>query len=90
MEEYFSNYTSVIGTGYFKDQQLQKLTIEIPIQFFGSAELIGFTQQLAGYMKANFDASMNVEIQVNSLDGAEALLVKEAGEEDAFVHIYNH
>ncbi|WP_342559961.1 CamS family sex pheromone protein [Psychrobacillus sp. FSL W7-1457] len=90
VEEYFSNYTSVIGTGYFKDQQLQKLTIEIPIQFFGSAELIGFTQQLAGYMKANFDASMNVEIQVNSLDGAEALLVKEAGEEDAFVHIYNH
>lgn len=89
VEEYFSNYTSVIGTGYFKDEQLQKLTIEIPIQFFGTAEVIGFTQQLAGYMKARFDASMNVEIQVNSLDGSEALLVKEAGEEDPFVHIYN-
>lgn len=90
VEEYFSNYTSVIGTGYFKDQQLQKLTIEVPIQFFGSAEIIGFTQQLAVYMKNRFPASMSVEIQVNSLEGAEALLVKEAGEEDPFVHIYNH
>lgn len=90
VEEYFSNYTSVIGTGYFKDQQLQKLTIEVPIQFFGTAEIIGFTQQLALYMKNRFDTSMSVEIQVNSLDGAEALLVKEAGEEDPFVHIYNH
>ena len=90
VEEYFSNYTSIIGTGYFKDQQLQKLTIEIPIQFFGSAEVIGFTQQLAVYTKARFPASMSVEIHVNSLEGAEALIIKEAGEEDAFVHIYNH
>ncbi|MGE7980445.1 CamS family sex pheromone protein [Psychrobacillus sp. NPDC093200] len=86
---YFSNYTSVIGRGYFRDQQLQKLTIEIPIQFYGTAEVIGFTQQLAVLMKNHFPAEMSVEIQVTSLDGAEALLVKEAGKEDAFVHIYN-
>lgn len=89
VETYFSNYTSIIGTGYFKDKQLQKLTINIPIQFYGTAEIIGFTQQLAGLLKEHFNSSMNVEIQVNSLNGAEALLIKKIGEEDPFVHIYS-
>jgi len=88
VETYFSNYTSVIGTGYFKDQQLQKLTITIPIQFYGTAELIGFTQHIAGLIKTHFNPAMNIEVQINSLDGAEALLVKKSGEEDAYVHIY--
>ena len=89
VENYFSNYTSIIGTGYFKDKQLQKLNITIPIQFYGTAEVIGFTQQLAGLMKTHFNTSMNVEIKVNSLDGAEALLIKKPGEEEPFVHIYS-
>ena len=89
VENYFSNYTSIIGTGYFKDKQLQKLNITIPIQFYGTAEVIGFTQQLAGLMKTHFNSSIHVEIKVNSLNGAEALLIKKAGEEEPFVHIYS-
>jgi len=88
VETYFPNYTSIIGTGYFKDKQLQKWTITIPIQFYGTAEIIGFTQYLAGLVKDHFNPSMNVELQVNSLDGAEALLVKKTGDEEAYVHIY--
>ncbi|ALC87894.1 hypothetical protein AM499_20395 [Bacillus sp. FJAT-22090] len=88
VELYFPNYTSIIGTGYFKDNQLQKLTINIPIQFYGTAEVIGFTQHLAGLVKTHFNTSMNVEVQVNSLDRTEALLIKKPGEEDPFVHIY--
>jgi len=88
VEIYFPNYTSIIGTGYFKDKQLQKWTITIPIQFYGTAEVIGFTQYLAGLVKEHFNSSMNIEVQVNSLDGAEALLVKKPGDEEAYVHIY--
>lgn len=88
VETYFSNYTSIIGTGYFKDDQLQKLTITIPIQFYGTSEVIGFTQHLASLVKDHFNPSMNVEVRVNSLNGAEALLTKKAGEEEPFVHIY--
>lgn len=89
VETYFSNYTSVIGTGYFKDKQLQKLTITIPIQFYGTAEIIGFTQQLAGLVKDHFNTSMNVEVNVNSMNGAEALLIKKPGDEEPYVHIYS-
>ena len=88
IDEYFSNYTSVIGTGFFKDQGLQELTINIPIQFYGSSEVISFTQYVAGLIPAHFNKEMNVEVQINSLDGAEALLIKKSGEEEPFVHIY--
>lgn len=88
IDEYFSNYTSVIGTGFFKDQGLQELAINIPIQFYGSSEVISFTQYVAGLIPAHFNKEMNVEVQINSLDGAEALLIKKSGEEEPFVHIY--
>ncbi|MEI4770307.1 CamS family sex pheromone protein [Psychrobacillus sp. FJAT-51614] len=89
VEMYFPNYTSIIGTGYFKDDQLQKLSINIPIQFYGTAEIIGFTQYLAGLLKDHFNTSLNIEVQVNSLDRAEALLIKKPGDEDPTVHIYS-
>ena len=89
VEMYFPNYTSIIGTGYFKDKQLQKWTINIPIQFYGTTEVIGFTQYLAGLVKQLPNSSMNIEVQVNSLDGAEALLVKDVGEEEPYVYIYS-
>ncbi len=88
VDEYFSNYTSVIGTGFFKDQGLQELSINIPIQFYGTSEVISFTQYIAGLIPAHFNIEMNVEVQINSLDGAEALLIKKSGEEEPFVHIY--
>ena len=31
-------------TGFYKDGNLKSLKIEIPIQFFGTSETIGFTQ----------------------------------------------
>ena len=88
IETYFSNYTGVIGTGYYKDQQLQKLNISIPIQFYGTTEIIGFTQHLAGLLMDHFSEDVNVEVNVTSLNGAEALLIKKPGDKEPFVHIY--
>lgn len=88
IETYFSNYTGVIGTGYYKDQQLQKLNISIPIQFYGTTEIIGFTQHLAGLLMDHFSEDINVEVNVTSLNGAEALLIKKPGDKEPFVHIY--
>ncbi len=34
VDKYFANYTSVIGTGFYQNKKIQKLTVEIPIQFF--------------------------------------------------------
>ena len=85
---YFSNFTSVIGTGFYQNDEIQSLEIEIPIQFFGTAEVIGFTQYLTGVILDQLPKDIEITVSVTSVNGAEALIKKEPNDEDPFVHIY--
>jgi len=87
VDKYFSNYTSVIGTGFYRNKEIQKLTIEIPIQFFGKAEIIGFTQYLTGILINRFN-NIHVEVSITSVNGPEALINKKANDTDPYVHVY--
>ncbi|WP_339280370.1 CamS family sex pheromone protein [Lysinibacillus sp. FSL P2-0066] len=88
VDKYFSNYTSVIGTGFYRNKQIQNLSIEIPIQFFGKAEIIGFTQYLTGILINQFD-NIHVEVSVTSVNGPEALIIKKPNDKDPYVHVYD-
>ena len=88
IDEYFANYTSVIGQGFYQNNQLTKLDIEVPIQFYGTAEIIGFTQYLTGVMLKHLPNDVEIVVSVTSSYGAEALIKKEPNEEEPFVHIY--
>ena len=87
IDKYFSNYTSVIGTGFYQNKKIQKLMIEVPIQFFGTAEIVGFTQYLTGVLLKQFN-NINVEVSITSINGPEALIMKEANDSEPYVHIY--
>jgi protein involved in sex pheromone biosynthesis len=89
IEEYFSNYTSIIGTGFYQEDRIKKLTIDIPIQFYGAAEIVGFTQYMTGLVMEHFPASMQVEVSVTSINGPEAVVIKKADEKEPYVHIYD-
>lgn len=88
IEKYFPNYNGVIGKAFYKDSQLVDLKIEIPIQMFGEAEIIGFTQWAASLVMNHFPDYINVEVDITSVNGAEALIVRKAGEKEPFVHVY--
>ncbi|MBP1970415.1 protein involved in sex pheromone biosynthesis [Virgibacillus natechei] len=87
--EFFPNYTGIIGEGFYIDGQLQKLTIEIPLQFFGSAEVTGFTQFAYGLVQEMFADYYDLEINITSSDKVESLIYREAGEDMPNVHIYH-
>lgn len=89
IDEYFPSFVNVIGKGFFKDGRMQSLSIDIPIQFFGKSEVIGFSQFLTDHIKKYFP-TIDVEVSVTSVNGPEALIVKEAGDEEPFVHIYGY
>lgn len=89
VEEYFSNFTSVIGTGFYQDDQLRRLKVDIPVQFYGSAEIIGFTQYLTGLVLEHFPENVEVEVSVTSTNGPEALVLRKAGQTEPIVHIYD-
>lgn len=89
IDEYFSNQTSIIGTGFYQNDEIRKISIEIPIQFFGKAEIIGFTQYLTGVMLTELPLDVPITISITSLNGAEAIIHKEADQDEPFVHIYD-
>lgn len=88
IEKYFPNYTGVIGKGFYQDSHLQSLSIQIPMQFYGKAEAIGFTQYVTGLVMEQFPTYMAIEVYISSVRGPESIIVRDAGEEKPFVHIY--
>ncbi|MGN1386586.1 MAG: CamS family sex pheromone protein, partial [Bacillus sp. (in: firmicutes)] len=88
VEDYFPNFNGVIGRGFYIDDQLQELKIEIPIQFYGKTEAIGFTQYVTGLVMEHFPEYIAVEVTVSSVYGEESLIVREANATEPIVHIY--
>ncbi|WP_102347869.1 CamS family sex pheromone protein [Bacillus sp. Marseille-P3661] len=89
VDTYFPNYIGVIGSGYYLDDQLHEMTIDIPIQFYGKAEIIGFTEYITGLVMDHFPSYIAVHVYISSIDGPEALITRNAGEnQKPIVHIY--
>lgn len=89
VQEYFPNFIGVIGKGFYKDGNLERMTIEIPVQFRGKAEIISFTQFVATSALGDLP-NVPIEVYIGSaVDQPEALIVKDnTTQEEPFVHIY--
>ncbi|CAM4036428.1 MULTISPECIES: CamS family sex pheromone protein [Bacillus] len=88
LSEYFQgDYTAVIGTGMYKDDELKEMKLEIPIQFNGKAEVIGFTQYVAGLVTEYFPNYMKVQVTIKSVERPEAIIIREAKQDEPFVKI---
>lgn len=89
VEEYFPNFNGVIGKAFYIDNELQDLSINIPIQFYGKSEAVGFTQYVTGLILEHFPNYIAVEVNISSVNGPEALIVRKVNQDEPFVHIYN-
>jgi protein involved in sex pheromone biosynthesis len=89
IESYFPNYTGVVGKGFYKDNDLVELTIDIPMQFYGKSEVIAFTQYVTGLVMEYFPSYLKVQTNISSVDGPEALIVKDVNADKPYVHIYD-
>ncbi|MBQ0140600.1 MAG: CamS family sex pheromone protein [Kurthia sp.] len=86
---YFTNSANIIGTGYYTQDKVQSLKIEIPIKFYGSSEITGFTQFASSEVLKQFPKDLRVELSVTSVNGPEALIVKESNATETYIHLYN-
>lgn len=86
---YFPNYVGYIGEGFYLNEELKKLTIDVPIEFFGGAEVVGFTQYLYGIVKSLFPNRYDLEIKIKSSEKMESVIYWDVGEEDPTVHIFH-
>lgn len=86
---FFPNYVGYVGKGFYINDELRKLTIEVPLEFYSKGEIIGFTQYAYGLIQDTFSKNYDLEVQITSSAGAEALIYREAGKEKPQVHIYD-
>lgn len=86
--DFFPNFVGVIGEGFYQNGEIQRLILEIPIEFNGQAEVVGFTQYVYGLMMDSFQTHFDLEIDIRSNQRQESLIIREAGAEEAFVHVY--
>lgn len=87
IQDFFPNYVGVIGKGFYINDDLKKLTLEIPIEFYGKGEVIGFTQYAYGLIKKMFPDYYDLEVKVTANNEMESMIYRNAGVKDPTVHI---
>ncbi|PTF67363.1 CamS family sex pheromone protein [Staphylococcus chromogenes] len=90
LQSYFTNFTQAIGKAKFKDKKLQSLTVDLPIDYYGKAELIGITQYVTQLAEKDFGDVEEYEIHIKDGNESRALITKTKDDKEPKVHIYNN
>lgn len=77
----------MIGDGFYINEELQKLTLTIPLEFYGKGEVVGFTQYTYGLVKEMFQDYYELEVKIKSNEKMESVIYRDAGEKEPTVHI---
>ena len=85
---YFSNFTAVVGRGFYVDNHLKKLVIDVEVIFKGKVELIGFLQYCAEQIEKRFSDNFYLELVVTSIDRTEGVIIRKI-DEYPIIYIYN-
>ncbi|RFA34193.1 hypothetical protein CAI16_12450 [Virgibacillus dokdonensis] len=84
---YFPNYVGVVGEGFYVNDELQKMTLEIPIEFYGKGEVVGFTQYAYGLVQEMFSDHYGLEVKITSSDKLESIIYRNPGSKKPTVNI---
>ncbi|SET39276.1 Protein involved in sex pheromone biosynthesis [Oceanobacillus limi] len=87
--KFFPNYVGVIGEGFYVNEEMQKLTLEVPIEFHGEGEVLGFAQYAYDLVKEMFPDYYDLEVKITSSDQIEGVIYREAGQSDPDVRIFH-
>lgn len=90
LQAYFTNFTQAVGKAKFKDKKLQSLSIDLPIDYYGKAELIGITQYVTQLAEKDFGKVEEYEIHIKDGNASRALITKTKDDKEPQVHIYNN
>lgn len=86
IQNFFSTYVGVVGKGFYQNDRLTELTVDIPLRYNGKTEIVALTQFIASIIPTYYD-DIKVEVNINSVNGEqESLIVAEPGEEP-FIHV---
>ena len=88
LKDFFPNYTTSIGLLEVKDGKAEELKIDIPMDYYGQSEVVALTQFVGDLLNKYFSSVPNIELIISDNQKPKATIIKEAGEEEPFIHIF--
>lgn len=89
IELFFPNLSGVTGIAHYKNDQLMKLDVNIVTQFYGAGEMVAFTHYVKDAAGKFLPPEIAIEITVESMDGVEAFLLRQSGQETFDAHLFS-
>ncbi|WP_167629564.1 CamS family sex pheromone protein [Listeria valentina] len=89
IESYYPNFTGVVGRARYENGEMAELDIDIPLQFYGQAEIIGFTQYITDLVGKHLPGGADIQINISTTDGPAALITRSPSDKAATAHIYD-
>ena len=71
-----------------KDGKAEELKIDIPMDYYGQSEVVALTQFVGDLLNKYFSSVPNIELIISDNQKPKATIIKEAGEEEPFIHIF--
>ncbi|MCM3762007.1 CamS family sex pheromone protein [Alkalihalobacillus oceani] len=88
IQDFFDTYIGVVARGRYEDNQIQELTIEIPIRYQGKAEIVALSQFAASQVQQRFQGGYKVSVSITSVSGNTESIVILNPNEEPFIHVY--
>ncbi len=88
VEGFFPNLSGVTGKASYQDGALEKLQVNIMTQFYGETEIIAFAQHVTDMATKYLKYNIPVEIQIQSINGQEALIIQNPEKDQFMYYIY--
>lgn len=88
VQGFFPNLSGFSGIAYYRDDQLQNLTIQIETKYYSTSELESFTQFVGNSVASIFNVEGAVSVQINQLNNTKAVVLKPAKESAVTVQMF--
>ncbi|RNA66736.1 CamS family sex pheromone protein [Alteribacter keqinensis] len=88
VDDFFGRSIGIVGKARYKSGSIEELKIDVNLQSHGKAEIIALTQYVSGRIEQHFNIDAPVTVNLESVNGTEALVVKYPGQDEPFVHVY--
>lgn len=89
VQNFFPNLSGITGIGHYRNDQLLSLKIDVMTQFYGETEMIAFTQHITDAATQYLPENVQIEINIKSINGTEAFLAREQGNQTFNFHIFD-
>lgn len=88
LQSYFNNFTQAVGKAKFVNKKVNHLVVDLPIDYYGKAELIGITQYVTQLAEKDLKDVPTYEIHIKDGSQPRALITKNEEDSEPQVHIY--